>query len=222
MLYSRRGDGATSTAMRILAISDKIVPILYSPSIREVVGPVDLVLSCGDLPFYYIDFVSSMLAVPCYLVQGNHAAGAEFRERGLLEPRRIHPMDIDERVVCDCGLILAGLEGSIRYNKNPRFQYTQLEMWRKVLSLSSMLLLNRPRHGRYLDILIAHSPPAGIHDDVDRPHQGFSSFLWLIRRFKPRYLLHGHKHVYRHDEQTVTQYEETVVVNVYPWRILEL
>ena len=208
--------------MRILAISDKIVPVLYSPSLRDIVGRIDLVLSCGDLPFYYIDYVSSMLDVSCYLVQGNHASGAELRERDMFEPRRCHPMDIDERVVYDHGLLIAGLEGSMRYNKNPRYQYTQVEMWRKVLNLSSMVLLNRPRHGRYLDILIAHSPPAGIHDDADRPHQGFSSFLWFMRRFKPRYLLHGHKHVYRNDEQTVTRYGETVVVNVYPWRILEL
>jgi Icc-related predicted phosphoesterase len=130
-------------------------------------------------------------------------------------------MDLDERVVMVDDVIIGGLEGSIRYNRNPRFQYTQAEMWRKVWRLTPDLLWNRMRRGRGLDILIAHSPPAGIHDGPDPAHRGFTSFLWLMRTFKPRYLLHGHKHVYRHDEVTVTQYQETTVINVYPWRILE-
>jgi Icc-related predicted phosphoesterase len=90
-------------------------------------------------------------------------------------------------------------------------------VWR----LAPDLLWNRVRHGRGLDVLNAHSPPAGIHDGPDPAHLGFPSFHWLMRTFKPRYLLHGHKHVYRHDEVTVTQYQETTVINVYPWRILE-
>lgn len=208
--------------MRILAISDRVVPTLYAPGIHRVVGKVDLILSCGDLPAYYIDYIASTLDVPCYLVQGNHAAGAEFEEEDrLLSPPR-HPMDIHGRILQRQGLIIAGLEGSIRYNRNPRFQYTQAEMWVNTWRLAPTLAWNRARYGRSLDILVTHSPPAGIHDARDRAHQGFESFLWLMRTFKPRYLLHGHKHVYRHDEVTQTQYHQTTVINVYPWRIIEL
>lgn len=208
--------------MRILALSDKIVPTLYSPGMRETVGAIDLVLSCGDLPNYYLDFVASMLGVRCLMVNGNHAAGEEFRDRWEIDPPPRSPMDIDERVVLEKGLLLAGLDGCIRYNRNPRFQYTQSEMWRKALRLAPQLLWNRASHGRALDILVTHSPPAGIHDGPDRPHQGFNAFLWLMRTFKPRYLLHGHKHVYRHDEVTETRYGDTTVINVYPWRIIEV
>jgi Icc-related predicted phosphoesterase len=207
--------------MRILAISDKIDPLLYSPAIKRVVGPVDLVLSCGDLPLYYIDYVTSMLHTCCYLVQGNHASGAEFQAASEFGPRRINPMDIHRRVVMESGLLIAGLEGSMRYNLNPRYQYTQSEMWHQVWALAPSLLWNRMRHGRYLDILVAHNPPAGIHDGSDRAHQGFESFLWFMRTFRPRFLLHGHKHVYRHDEVTQTQYHKTTVINVYPWRVIE-
>lgn len=208
--------------MRILAVSDKVVPLLYGPSLRQTVGQVDLVLSCGDLPLYYIDYLASMLDVPCFLVHGNHAGGAEFEQvNPYHRPPRLF-MDLDERTVVVNGVIVAGLEGSIRYNRNPRFQYTQAEMWRKAGRLATKLTWNRARYGRSLDILIAHSPPAGIHDGPDPAHQGFESFLWLMRTFKPRYLLHGHKHVYRPDEVTVTQYGATTVVNVYPWRIVEL
>jgi Icc-related predicted phosphoesterase len=208
--------------MRILAISDKVVPTLYSPAMREAVGPIDLVLSCGDLPTYYIDYAASMLGVRCLMVHGNHAAGQEFIDRWDLDAPPRDPMDIDLRVVYEKGLLLAGLEGSIRYNRNPRFQYSQNEMWLKALRLAPSLLWNRAMHGRALDILLTHSPPAGIHDGPDRPHQGFQAFLWLMRTFKPRYLLHGHKHVYRNDEVTMTSYHATTVVNVYPWRVIEV
>lgn len=208
--------------MRILTISDQVVTLLYGPAIRQVVGKIDLILSCGDLPHYYIDYVISMLDAPCYLVQGNHASGAEFVVRDAPGSAPWRPMDIDQRVLMEQGLILAGLEGSIRYNRNPRFQYTQNEMWLKIWRLTPRLLWNRLRYGRALDILVAHSPPAGIHDGPDRPHQGFKSFLWLMRTFKPRYLLHGHKHIYGHNEVTVTQYDATTVVNVYPWRIIDV
>ena len=69
---------------------------------------------------------------------------------------------------------------------------------------------------------MAHSPPAGIHDGPDRAHTGFNGFLWFMRRFKPRYLLHGHKHVYRHDEVIATRYYDTQVINVFPWKVIEI
>ena len=208
--------------MRILAISDKVIPALYSPAMRQLVGAVDLVLSCGDLPDYYIDFIASTLDVRCLMVHGNHASGREFEAGNGLQPLPRHPMDIDGRVVQEKGFSIAGLEGSIRYNNNPRFQYTQYEMWRKALRLTPALIWQRARQRRPLDILVTHSPPAGIHDGPDRPHLGFAAFLWLMRRFQPRYLLHGHKHVYRHDEIVETRYGATQVINVYPWRLLEL
>ncbi len=207
--------------MRILAISDKVVPALYSPTVRQTVGAVDLVVSCGDLPGYYIDYVASMLGVRCLMVHGNHASGMEFVDGGALDAPPRDPMDIDGRVVHEKGLLLAGLDGSIRYNRNPRFQHTQGEMHLKALRLAPQLLWNRMAHGRSLDILVTHSPPAGIHDGPDRAHQGFAAFLWLMRTFRPRYLLHGHKHVYRQDEVTQTPHGHTTVINVYPWRIIE-
>ncbi|MEA3337689.1 MAG: metallophosphoesterase [Chloroflexota bacterium] len=208
--------------MKVLAISDKIDPLIYSPRIRSLVGPVELVLGCGDLAPYYLDYVISMLDVPCFWVYGNHASGAEFRQEGMHEGYRRHPMDIHGRVVVEQGLVIAGLEGSIRYNSNPRFQYTQTEMRLNTWKLIPAMLWQRARLGRHLDILVAHSPPAGIHDGSDRAHQGFESFLWLMRTFRPRYLLHGHKHVYRSDEVTETRYHDTTVINVYPWKVLDL
>jgi hypothetical protein len=49
--------------MRALVISDKVEPILYGPAINDRVGAVDLILSCGDLPFYYIEYIISMVNI---------------------------------------------------------------------------------------------------------------------------------------------------------------
>ena len=118
------------------------------------------------------------------------------------------------------GLLLGGLEGSIRYKPRAPFQYTEGEMSYKVWSMTPALLMNRLLHGRYLDILITHSPPRGIHDGRDLPHRGFNALLGLMARFRPRYLLHGHKHVYG-PETCITHYLDTEVINVYPFHVIE-
>ena len=38
--------------------------------------------------------------------------------------------------------------------------------------LTPQLLWNRQRYGRYLDVLVTHSPPFGVHDRPDLPHYG--------------------------------------------------
>ena len=83
------------------------------------------------------------------------------------------------------------------------------------------LLLNRLRKGRYLDILITHAPPYGIHDEVDVCHLGFQALLTFMKRFRPRYLLHGHVHRYG-NEAWRTQYLDTEVINVFPSCVIEL
>ena len=110
----------------------------------------------------------------------------------------------------------------MRYNANPYFQYTEREMARKVWGLVPSLLMNRIRYGRYLDILITHAPPYGIHDRQDRCHRGFRAFVSLMERFRPRYLIHGHVHVY-HPHQTVeTIFGDTTVINTYGYKLLEI
>lgn len=209
--------------MRVLAISDKVEPILYSGGICSRVGEVDLVISCGDLPFYYIEYVVSMVNKPSYYVFGNH--GREVEYQGGDWKQKTAPMgavNLHQRTEREGNLLLAGLEGSIRYNDARRFQYTDNEMMRKVIGMAPKLMRNRIRYGRYLDVLVAHSPPFGIHDQPDRAHTGFRSFLTFMRWYKPRYLLHGHVHLYRQNLVTRTKYEETDVINVYPFQILDL
>ncbi len=206
--------------MRVLSVSDKVVSQLYGETVTDVVGQVDLVLSCGDVPPYYLDYLATTLHVPFYYVIGNHPLGAGMHWAGKrpLPPRA----NLHRRVVEYNGLLIAGLEGSIRYRPQAPYQYSEGEMLLNILSLLPRLLWNRIVHGRYLDVLVTHSPPRHIHDAEDRAHRGFTCFRWFMRLFHPRYLIHGHKHVYRRDEQTITSFYDTTVINVYPYAVLEL
>ncbi len=208
------------TALRVLTVSDKVVPSLYSEHVHAVVGSVDMLLSCGDVPPYYLDFLASTLNVPFFYVLGNHPMGALVSwpgKRPLPEAANLH-----RRVIMYKGLILAGLEGSRRYRPRAPLQYTESEMWFHCLALVPRLLWHRLVHGRYLDALITHAPPRYIHDAEDRAHQGFVCFRWFMRVFRPRYLIHGHIHVYRRDVPTVTRFHETTVINTYPYLVLTL
>ncbi len=207
--------------MRILAVSDHVADTLYRANARSIVGPIDLLLACGDLPYSYLEYlVTTLQTQESFFVHGNHDA-VEYTSGGtdLTTPGGL--FNLDRQVVRSGKLLIAGLEGSIRYKPRAPYQYSESEMKRRMWSLIPRFLLNRVRYGRYVDIVIAHSPPAGIHDGPDGPHRGFECFLTLMRRFRPRLLLHGHKHHYG-PETWHTQYESTEVVNVYPFRIIEL
>ena len=205
--------------MKILAVSDHVADAVYNQRIGDRFGDVDLVVSCGDLPYSYLEFIATLLHVPCFYVHGNHDR-PEHRASGLTLKEPGGWVNLDGRTVASKGILLGGLEGSIRYKPGVPYQYTESEMAWKVWRMVPTLLMNRLRHGRYLDVLIAHSPPRGIHDGTDLPHRGFASFLTFMDRFSPRYLLHGHKHVYG-TEPRRTRYKETEVINVDPFRVVD-
>lgn len=206
--------------MKLLALSDRVVNAIYSSQICDLYGDVDLVIGCGDLPYYYLEYVVTVLSAPVVYVFGNHDRN-QYMSDGRVVSAPEGCISLEGRVVRVGDLLLAGLGGSMRYQPRGVHQYTEEAMRRRVWGLVPHLVLNRLRHGRYLDILVTHSPPYGIHDGTDLTHTGFKSFLTLMRYFKPRYMLHGHKHVYRRDVRENTQYYETTVVNVYPRKVLE-
>jgi uncharacterized protein len=210
--------------MKILALSDQVVEQIYSPLVKERYGDVNLVLGCGDLPMYYLEYVVSMLNVPFFHVPGNHdlveAADPWERSRPSECPRACG--DLDGRIVYEQGLLIAGLGGSVRYRPDGENQYTQAEMRYRILAMTPRLWRNRVRYGRAVDILITHAPPLGVHDGTDPAHVGFKAFHQFIARFRPRYLLHGHSHIWRRDTITKTQVGSTTVINVCPSRVFEI
>ncbi len=202
--------------MQVLAVSDIVNETLHSPAVRQVACGVEMVLACGDLPSDYLEYIVSMLDVPLFYVMGNHGTSGSEKE----EPEGAQ--NIDGHVVEYKGILVAGLEGSMRYNNKPRYQYTENEMRAKIARMSPALMMNRARYGRYLDVLITHAPPFGIHDGTDLPHRGFKSFLWFIKHYQPRYLIHGHMHLYDNRTETTTLLGTTIVVNTYGFKILDL
>ena len=60
-------------SIQILAVTDEADPRIHSATLRERLGQVALVVSCGDLPASYLEFIADALNRPVYYVLGNHA-----------------------------------------------------------------------------------------------------------------------------------------------------
>jgi Icc-related predicted phosphoesterase len=84
------------------------------------------------------------------------------------------------------------------------------------------LIRNRIRWGRWVDVLITHAPPRDINDRDDVPHRGFRIMRRFLQWFRPAYHLHGHVHLYDRNEPSMTTFGATSVINVYPYRVLDL
>jgi uncharacterized protein len=191
----------------------------------------DLVVSCGDLPFDYLEYVVTVANVPLLYVPGNH--DPEVRRRapdpvvGALTDRSLafegpeKPgapegcVNVDGRIVEAAGLKVGGLGGSIRYSGGPN-QYTQAQMRRRARRLGL-----RARLRRGLDVLITHGAPLGVSDEDDPSHIGFAAFHRLVATARPKLLLHGHIHP--HGEVRPDQaMGDTRVVNVIPFKLIEV
>jgi calcineurin-like phosphoesterase family protein len=213
---------------RILAIADEPVP-----GLPDVTDPrPDLVLSCGDLPWEDLERIVDLANVPLLFVPGNHDPALVGASPALVWPPTIEIRDledppgprgcvnVDGRIEDVAGLRIAGLGGSVRYREGPH-QYTQAQMTRRARRLVRHARWKRRRDGRGVDVLIAHSPPKGLGDDDDRAHEGFQAFHDLVRRLRPKLLLHGHIHPYgvaRPDRYI----DDTRVINVVPFKVIDV
>lgn len=220
--FNQRSSISMPQPLRALSLSDVIVQFIYSPHVRQRFNSVDLVIGCGDLPYYYLEFVISMLDVPLFYVRGNHDKPVEYSLSGQRQGP-IGGIDLHRRTIAHKGALFAGVEGSLRYRPG-EYQYSQGEMWGHVISLFPGLLKNKLKYGRYLDIFVTHAPSQGIHDCSDLAHQGINAFRWFVDVFKPKYHIHGHIHIYRPDAVMETQFNNTLVINTFGHRetVLEL
>ena len=205
--------------MKILAVSDVVVSWIYSSKIRVMLPDRDLVIGCGDLPAYYLDYIVSSLDIPLFHVRGNHSIPDENEKPQNYNSSGV--VNLHRRVIRYNGLTFAGVEGSLRYNEGA-YQYSQVGMWLNVIRLVPALLSNKVRHGSYLDVFVTHAPAWGIHDQPDLPHQGIKAFRWVLAQFKPEYHLHGHIHVYRPDTVMETMFVNTRVINAFGYHSIEI
>jgi len=221
----------------VLAVSDEVDHSLGPESLRAL--RPQLIVSCGDLPFEYLEFLVTMANVPLVFVPGNHDPDVRRRARGAVvtgtvplgfgaeTPEETGPgggATVDGRVMDVAGLRVAGLGGSVRYKDGPN-QYTQAEMRRRALRLELRCRLRRPvasNPRRRVDLLLSHAPPLGVGDVPDDPaHVGFATFHRLVRVLAPRVFLHGHIHPFGRVVREVTM-EGTVVRNVVGAHLIEV
>jgi hypothetical protein len=214
--------------VRVLAVADEIVEQLWTDQVHSL--EVDLIVAAGDLPFDYLEFLANALDRPLVFVPGNHDVDLSgySNVRGLWTkagvpvrwPGPTGAVNADERVVDVAGLRIAGLGGSIRYNKGPN-QWTERQQARRARRVSRLAGWRRLRDGRGVDVLLTHSPPLGCGDEPDAPHRGFACLGSLVTRLRPSFMLHGHIHphgVVRPDRVLGS----TRVVNVVPWKVLDI
>jgi Icc-related predicted phosphoesterase len=206
--------------MKILAVSDQEVERLYTLAANGHFRGIQIILGCGDLPYSYLEYLLSVLNAPLFYIPGNHDPKYDSK----------HPLtyvegasNLDLKIARFDNMLLAGLGGSIRYRPDGVNQYNQAEAYSRAFHLLSRILLQRLVYRRRLDILISHSPPFGIHDENSGAHQGLKALNFLIRWARPRYHLHGHTHFFRRNlENAVTQVGQTTVMNIFPYKLIEI
>jgi len=209
--------------MKVLAISDVVEPVLHGPGLKTYArgAGVEAAVSCGDLPFDYLEYVVTVLGIPLYYVLGNH--DPDERQQA---PEGCVPLD--GRVVdAGGGVVLAGLSGSPWYSGGPN-QLTEARMRREARRLGRRLTWHKARGRGSPDAIVTHAPPFGLGDREDQAHVGFEAFLSFIDRYEPPLWLHGHIHLYGPEEKAgretlrKTQHGTTRVVNVYGHQFVDL
>ena len=189
--------------MRIMVIADEESSWLWDHFEKEKLAGVDLIISCGDLHPHYLSFLTTFTSAPVLYVHGNHDDKYE----------QVPPEGctcIEDQIFVYEGIRILGLGGSMRYRPGTN-QYTEREMKKSVSKLWFPLL----RRGGF-DILVTHSPAYQLGDGRDLPHQGFRTFVDLMDKYHPRYLLHGHVHLtYGRSVKRFDKYGDTTIINGY-------
>jgi len=206
--------------VKILAVSDEVVERLYSLCNNGHFKDVELIIGCGDLPYPYLENIVTFLNIPLIYVPGNHDPMYS------LEDPKAHVeggSNLDQKLVRIKTFLIGGLGGCVQYRPDGTNQYTQTDAYFRAFRMIPRMLLNRLNYGRYMDILITHSPPFGIHDDDTQAHTGLKAINWLVKFAKPRYHFHGHTHFYRRNlEASETIYRDTKIINVHPYKVLDV
>jgi Icc-related predicted phosphoesterase len=126
-------------------------------------------------------------------VRGNHDAADALEAVGA--------QDLHLRSASAGGLTFAGFGGSPRYSAGDGNEWTEEEA-REMLA-----------HLPAADVLLTHSPPAGVNDEPDdHVHRGSAALREWVERCRPRLLLHGH--TLPDPARCVTQLGPTRVIHV--------
>ena len=195
--------------MKILVLSDVADKALWDYLDRRLLEGIELVLSCGDLPAEYLSFLTCFTHAPILYVRGNHDDNyAKKPPEGCI--------CVEDSVYVHEGVRIVGLGGSMKY-RNGDNMYDERTMARRARKLRWKLYRKKG-----FDILLTHAPARGVGDREDLPHRGFQTFIDLMDRYHPRYMVYGHVHQeYGMGFQRVLHYGDTTVVNAYKRYVIE-
>ena len=149
---------------------------------RIVQFDVDAVMVLGDVTHFgpvqwALDFLVALKA-PAYVIPGN------------CDPLDLPPaisavaIDMHGKSKKMPGFTLVGLGGSNPTIFNTPFELSEKEIDQKLSVISSSEM-----------ILMVHTPPYGVHDEIPSGiNVGSTALAKIIRKFKPRAVLSGHIH----------------------------
>lgn len=196
--------------MKILVMADHESKFLYDYYEPERMKDIDLIISCGDLEPEYLEFFATLCKAPMLYVKGNHDGKYSVRPpEGCV--------CIDDKIHVFRDVRIMGLGGSMRYNPRKPNQYTERQMWKRIMRMWWKLLKNQG-----FDILVTHAPAYQLNDMPDLPHRGFRCFLTLMEKFQPKYFFHGHVHAnYGSGFKRKDTYKNTTVINAYDFYVID-
>ena len=198
--------------LRILAASDEQDPALDHARNRDALGPIDLVVGCGDLAPEYLAFLGDAFPAPLVYVRGNHDHGGPWPALDRLPGASL---GIDNRTLG--GVSLLALPWPV--NRHQVGKRDEGEAWRQVIASLGVRLL-WPGSNPWL--VLSHAPPRGAGDTPDDPyHVGFAAYRTVLDRIRPRLWLHGHTTRASAPEQLVN-HGRTTLVNVTGSALVEL
>lgn len=195
--------------MKILVIADEESRSLWDYWGKSKTDGIDLILSCGDLNAEYLTFLATMANVDVLYVHGNH-------DGNYLQKSPEGCICVDDKIIDYNGIRIFGLGGSMKYG-NGHFQFTEKEMQRRIRKRRLSLLKNKG-----FDILLTHAPAKNINDMDDLPHRGFECFNKLIRKYNPKFFIHGHVHRNYDNFRRTQIIGKTTVVNAFEKYIIEI
>lgn len=197
--------------MRILCLADEESKLFWDYFRKDYFEDIDLIISCGDLNSSYLTFIETMTSIPLLYVRGNH--DDSYRDKA---PEGC--VCIEDKIVNINGVKIMGLGGSQRYRAGERNQYTEKEMLHRYKKLKKKIWFNKG-----IDILVTHAPAKGFHDGDDLCHTGFEVFNHIIKKYEPKYFLHGHVHMnYGRNFPREDVMGKTRVINAFEKYIIEI
>ena len=195
--------------MKILAVADTVSKYLYDYYVPGKLSGFDLILCCGDLSKDYLEFLVDASHAPVLYVRGNHDDSFET------DPPE-GCVCIEDSVYRVGDIRIMGLGGSHKYREGKNM-YTEKQMRKRVRKMRWKISKNGG-----IDIFVTHAPARYINDFDSLSHRGFECFTYVLRKYRPKYFVHGHIHKnYGRSIPQRSEFEGIEVINAYDYCVFD-